>query len=106
MAFYLVSGVPKAGLLEELQRRLMRAEFMPLRPFGPVLSASLQQARFRQDGIAVWEEEDYCEPPLAQERAAVLDRYFLDLRVESVAEGEGWRRIIAYPPLFPGMADD
>lgn len=106
MAFYLVSAVPKPGLLEELRRRLVRAEFLALRPFGPALSASLQQARFRQDGVAVWEEEDYCDPPLAAERAAVLDRYFLDFRVEPVIEGDGWRSVMVHPLLFPGLADD
>ena len=43
----------------------------------------------RSDGVAVWEEEDYCDPPLAQEREAVLDDYFGDLRVEAVKEGGG-----------------
>jgi len=51
--------------------------------------------------VAVWEEEDYCAPPLAQERAAVLDDYFHDLRVEKVKEGEGWSKIEALPRLFP-----
>ena len=100
MAFYLVSAVPKHRRLEELGERLARAEFMPLRPFG-ALSASLKHARIRKDGVAVWEEEDYCAPPLAQERAAVLDDYFHDLRVEKVKEGEGWSKIEALPRLFP-----
>ena len=98
MAFYLVSAVPKHGRLEELAERLARAEFMSLRPFG---AASLRDARIRRDGVAVWEEEDYCAPPLAQERAAVLDDYFHDLRVEKVKEGEGWSKIEALPRLFP-----
>jgi hypothetical protein len=101
MAFYLVSAVPKHGRLDELQERLARAEFMPLRPFGATLSASLADARIRKDGVAVWEEEDYCRPPLAQERAAVLDEYFHDLRVEPVKQGEGWSRIALLPRLFP-----
>ena len=101
MAFYLVSAVPKRGRLNELQERLDRAEFMSLRPFGATLSASLADARIRTDGVAVWEEEDYCRPPLAEERAAVLDDYFLDLRVEPVAKGEGWSRIATLPHLFP-----
>ena len=101
MAFYLVSAVPKHGRLEELGERLARAEFILLRPFGATLSASLKEARIRKDGVAVWEEEDYCAPPLAQERAAVLDDYFLDLRVEPVAKGEGWSRIATLPHLFP-----
>src|SRR4030042_132433 len=101
MAFYLVSAVPKPGRLDALHQGLARAEFMSLRPFGPTLSASLANARIRRDGVAVWEEEDYCQPPLAEERAAVLDDYFLDRRVEPVAEGEGWSKIGALPRLFP-----
>lgn len=101
MAFYLVTAVPKHGRLDELGERLARAEFMSLRPFGRTLSASLANARIRRDGVAVWEEEDYCRPPLAQERAAVLDEYFHDLHVEPVEEGEGWRKIEPLPRLFP-----
>ena len=101
MAFYLVSAVPKHGRLDELGERLARAEFMSLRPFGATLSASLTNSRIRRDGVAVWEEEDYCQPPLAEERAAVLDHYFHDLRVEPVKQGDGWSRIAALPRLFP-----
>jgi hypothetical protein len=52
----------------------------------------------------MWEEEDYCEPPLAQERAAVLDRYFEGLTVEVVAQGTGWALIQDFPALFPELA--
>jgi hypothetical protein len=44
-------------------------------------------------------------PPLAEERAAVLDSYFEGIAVEPVAEGEGWWRIEALPPLFPPAGD-
>jgi hypothetical protein len=101
MAFYLVSAVPKHGRLEELGMRLARDEFVSLRPFGRTLSTSLRGARLRDNGVAVWEEEDYCQPPLAQERAAVLDDYFHDLRVEPVAKGKGWDQIQGLPRLFP-----
>ena len=40
-----------------------------MRPFGRSLTYSLEHARLRDDGYAVWEEEDYCAPPLAQERS-------------------------------------
>lgn len=103
MAFYLVSAVPKNQRLEELAARLEREELLGMKPFGRALTTALKGARIRRDGVAVWEEEDYCQPPLAQERA-VLDHYFDDLRVEVVAEGEGWRRIEAHPPLFPEFA--
>jgi hypothetical protein len=105
MAFYLVSAVPKPSRLDELSERLARAEFVGLRPFGPTLTRSLKGARIRKDGVAVWEEEDYCRPPLAQERAAVLDDYFHDLRVEAVNEGEGWAKIDTFPRLFPEFAE-
>jgi len=48
----------------------------------------------------MWEEEDYCRPPLAQEREAVLDRYFDQISVEAVAEGTGWALIEPFPALF------
>jgi hypothetical protein len=105
MAFYLVSAVPKRGLMEELGMRLGRDEFMSLRPFGRALTHSLKNARIRRDGVAVWEEEDYCDPPLAQERCAVLDTYFHDLKVEPVSSGDGWKKIQALPRLFPEFAN-
>ena len=74
-----------------------------MRPFGRSLSHSLRNARVRQDGVAIWEEEDYCSPPLAQEREAVLDAYFGDLRVQAVSEGGGWERIEDLPRLFPEL---
>ena len=73
MAHYLVSAVPRTDRLDELRARLTRDEFRELQPFGRALTKSLRDARIREDGLAVWEEEDYCRPPLAEERAAVLD---------------------------------
>jgi hypothetical protein len=55
--------------------------------------------------LAVWEEEDYCRPPLAEERAAVLDDYFDQIEVEPVTPGEGWEQIERLPFLFPDLAD-
>src|ERR687885_119246 len=76
MTQYLVRAVPLAERLPELARRLRAGEFRQMRPFGRALTESLEDARVAPDGRAVWEEEDYCSPPLAQERAAVLDAYF------------------------------
>ena len=104
MAYYLVTAAPRQKRLKDLEARLARDDFVALRPFGQALSRSLREARRFPDGLAVWEEEDYCRPPLAQERAAVLDDYFDDLNVEAVAEGEGWRRIEGLGKLFPGLS--
>lgn len=105
MAHYLVTAAPRSPLLDELRGRLARDEFVPLRPFGQALSSSLRRARLLPDGRATWEEEDYCRPPLAEERAAVLDRYFDDLVVTPVVQGTGWQLIEPLPSLFPGLAD-
>lgn len=105
MAFYLVEATPRDHRIDELKRKLEDEAFAKLRPFGPTLSHSLRNARRRPDGTVIWEEEDYCTPPLAQERAAVLDRYFDAIEVEPVPEEEGWARIRALPALFPDLAD-
>jgi hypothetical protein len=83
---------------------LANEDFVGLTPFGVALSGSLRAAKRRPDGLAVWEEEDYCRPPLAAERAAVLDEYFDQLRVELVERGTGWEQIAALPSLFPALA--
>ncbi|MBV8095346.1 MAG: hypothetical protein JO110_19375 [Acetobacteraceae bacterium] len=103
MAFYLVTARAKEDRLGELRERLEAGEFQSMHPFGRALTRSLTGARAKEDGSAVWEEEDYCSPPLAQERAAVLDRYFDNLQVQRTTEGEGWRQISALPLLFPGL---
>jgi hypothetical protein len=105
MAHYLVTAVPMAGRMEELGNLLRENAFAKLRPFGGAITLSLRNARLREDGAAVWEEEDYCTPPLAQERSAVLDAFFGDLATEPVRKGEGWKRIDSLPPLFPDLAD-
>ena len=104
MAHYLVTASPRVQLMDELRDKLARNEFVPLRPFGRALSASLRRARRLPNGRATWEEEDYCQPPLAQERAAVLDHYFDELTVVAVVEGTGWELIEPLPAMFPKLA--
>lgn len=99
MAYYLVRAKPKPAGLPRLAGLLAQDAFVDMRPFGRALTDSLKNARLAEDGLAVWEEEDYCTPPLAQERAAVLDEYFDDIEVERVEPGEGWRRIEGLPRL-------
>ena len=104
MAYYLVSARPVPDRLSDLEIKLTQRAFQDLEPFGRALTASLEAARLLPDGTAVWEEEDYCRPPLAQEREAVLDQYFEDLSVDPVSPGAGWSRIGQLPPLFPALA--
>jgi hypothetical protein len=101
MAHYLVRARPKPGRLPRLGQLLAADAFLHLRPFGRALTHSLANARIDENGLAAWEEEDYCSPPLAEERAAVLDEYFDNIQVERVEPGDGWRLIEALPPLIP-----
>ena len=102
MAYYLVRAKYRENLLEELRMRLDSGEIKKMKPFGQALQYGLDNARLdsQANGLVVWEEEDYCNPPLAQERAAVLDAYFTDLRVERVEANQGWASIEAQPRLW------
>ncbi len=104
MAYYLVIARPKPDRLPRLLENLQRRLYLSMRPFGKSLTDSLHRARLQEDGYAVWEEEDYCSPPLAQERAAALDEFFDELRVEPVEVGKGWSQIEDLPRLFPELS--
>jgi hypothetical protein len=103
MAYYLVKAKYHKDLLDELRNRLDSGEIKKMKPFGQALQYGLDNARLdsQEQGLVVWEEEDYCNPPLAQERAAVLDTYFTELRVERVQENQGWAKIESLPRLWP-----
>ena len=100
MAYYLVQAKPIDNLLTELRQRLDSGEIKVMKPFGNALQYGLDNARLQANGIAIWEEEDYCVPPLAQERAAILDTYFKELNVERVQQTEGWKQIESLPPFW------
>jgi hypothetical protein len=102
MVIWLVKAKPRYERLGELRKRLDSGEISSMRPFGVSLDEGLRNAKVKEeDGYALWEEEDYCRPPLAQERAAVLDTYFYDLSVDDVhEEGKGWRKIEKLPSLW------
>jgi hypothetical protein len=103
MAHYLVTAKPKAAHLGDLFDNLRNHAYTSMRPFGKTMTHSLENARLREDGYATWEEEDYCTPPLAQEREAALDEFFDEVRVTPVQEGVGWQQIEELPRLFPGF---
>lgn len=64
------------------------------------LNRQLAEARIDAEADEVaWEEENYCRPLLAQERAAVMDHYFRDPQIEPIGHGEGWQRIGGLPKL-------
>jgi hypothetical protein len=99
MAHYLVKARPPANL-DALREQLDSGAIEQMRPFGSELNQALRNARIDPNGWAVWEENCYCSPPLAQERAAVLDHYFTDLSTETLNKGEGWAQIEHLPSLW------
>jgi hypothetical protein len=103
MAHYLVTAKLNSDLKEELLGNLRNDVYVSMRPFGKALTYSLRNARVREDGYAAWEEEDYCSPPLAEERAAALDKFFAELSVVPVRAGTGWQAINHLRPLFPEL---
>ncbi len=103
MAHYLVTAKPKFEQLANLLANLRKRAYAAMRPFGKTMTHSLENARLREDGYAIWEEEDYCSPPLAQERAAAPDEFFDELEVAPVKEGAGWEEIEQLPRLFPDL---
>jgi hypothetical protein len=100
MAYYLVHARAKVDKLKQLKKRLESGEIKGMRPFGIALDESLQGAKLDKNGLAVWEENDYCNPPLAMERAAVLDHYFSDIEVQEVNKGEGWKTIERFKSIW------
>ena len=109
MAKRFVRARPKHDRLVELRDRLDSGEIEEMEPFGRAMTHALEKARFDPaSGEAVWIEEDYCSPPLAMERAEVLDDYFDDITIveEDVDEATGWQRIDDLPALWEQVLDD
>lgn len=94
MALYVVKARPIRDRLGNLRKELDSGDISRLEPFGEELNQSLRDAKIDSkagSGYAYWVEEDYCSPPLAMERASVLDRYFEDINVERVGSREQGR---------------
>ena len=102
MAHRFVRAEPFDDRLSELFERVADGEIEEMEPFGRSMTDSLKRARFDPDtGEAVWIEEDYCSPPLAMEREAVLDDYFdpIDVVEPDVDESAAWSQIEELPRL-------
>ena len=109
MAKRFVRAQLKHDQLVELRERLDSGEIKEMEPFGRAVTRALEKARFDPtSGEAVWIEEDYCLPPLAMERAEVLDGYFDDITIveEDVDEAAGWKRINDLPGLWEQVLDE
>lgn len=101
MAHYLVRAEASDRSLSEVDNALQRSAYIDMHPFGKALTRGLSGMRRLPDGRVAWEEEDYCSPPLAMEREAVLDEHFENIEVEPVEKDEGWRQLRDLPRVFP-----
>jgi len=100
MALYIVKAKPRKDKMESLRKELDSGRISKLEPFGEELHHGLDNAR-ADDNYAYWVEEDYCSPPLAMERASVLDHYFDHISVELVESKErGWNKIRDKPAMW------
>ncbi|MFO7925939.1 MAG: hypothetical protein ACQET5_06950 [Halobacteriota archaeon] len=103
MPYRFVRARPLSDRMAELRDQLDDGAIAAMEPFGETVTTSLNDARFDPDtGEAVWVEEDYCTPPLAMEREAVLDDYFEAITIvdPDVDETAGWKRIDRLPSLW------
>ena len=103
-----VRARPKHQRLAELRERLNSDEIEAMEPFGRAMTRALEKARYDPEtDEAVWIEEDYCSPPLAMERAEVLDDYFEEITIveEDVDESTGWQQIDDLPGLWEQVLD-
>lgn len=94
--FYVVKARPRTEQWSELEELIASSKIASMRPFGQALQHSLQNAKIDHEkpDYAIWVEEDYCSPPLAMERASVLDRYFSDITTKNVeSEQEAWKSL-------------
>ncbi|SDY75401.1 hypothetical protein [Halopenitus persicus] len=108
MAYRFVRARPNRDRLPELRERLENGDVESMEPFGRALTAALERAKFDPEtGEAVWIEEDYCTPPLAMEREAVLDEYFEAITVvaDDVDETAGWKRLEDLPGLWEQISN-
>ena len=55
-------------------------------PDGPEIVASMNRAVLNGAGEIEWSELCYCNPPLAHERATVLDAHFDDMSIKTIED--------------------
>lgn len=79
---YHVQARFRADTAAEFLAKLTDGTISGQRPDGAELVASMQRAVVNSRGLTEWSELCYCDPPLAHERATVLDLHFDDIRTE------------------------
>lgn len=73
---YRVTARFRADTAADLQRRLADGSIAAQLPDGQEIVDSLHRAVVTSSGDVQWSEMCFCDPPLAHERATILDHYF------------------------------
>ena len=105
MAIYRVTARFKPATAEELRRKLDDGTIGAQQPDGQEMVDALHRAVVKDDDTVMWSERCYCQPPLAHERATVLDHYFDDIvaqPIEGYQEYEG-RPFMEYLEAQPAV---
>ena len=76
----------KTDTAAELRRRLDDGSIAAQQPDGQELVDSLHRAVISESGDVRWSERCYCDPPLAHERATILDHYFDDIVAQPIKD--------------------
>ena len=81
---YRVRARFKTDTAAELRRKLDDGSIAAQQPDGQEIVDSLGRAVVRPSGDVQWSEMCFCDPPLAHERATVLDHFFDTLVAEPI----------------------
>jgi hypothetical protein len=81
---YAVSARLIADRAAEFHKRLTDGSIAAQRPDGGEIVAAMERARVAPDGSVRWIETCYCQTPLRQERATVLDQYFTGIETKPI----------------------
>ena len=85
---YRVTARFRADTAAELRRRLDDGSIAVQQPDGQEIVDSLHRAVVTDSGDVQWSEMCFCDPPLAHERATILDQYFDDIATETIEDYE------------------
>ena len=85
---YRVTARFRTDMAGDLLRRLDDGSIAAQRPDGQEIVDSLRRAVVTGSGEVQWSEMCFCDPPLAHERATVLDDYFESVAVDPIAQYE------------------
>ena len=91
---YRVTARFKTETAVDLHRRLDDGSIAAQQPDGQEIVDSLHRAVITRSGDVRWSETCFCSPPLAHERATVLDHYFDAITTEPI---EGYEQCDGQP---------